>query len=124
GGGYLGRILAAHFAGRGREVVILSRREQPEEGRVRFRRWDGESLGGWAGELEGAEAVVNMAGRSVNCRYTDENRREIYDSRLKSTRVVGEAIARCAEPPPVWVNSSSATIYRYALDHPMDEATG
>jgi len=86
--------------------------------------WDGEHLGAWAGELDGAVAVVNMAGRSVDCRYTERNKAEIYDSRLRSTRVIGEAIARCANPPKVWLNSSSATIYRHALDREMDEATG
>jgi uncharacterized protein (TIGR01777 family) len=74
--------------------------------------------------VDGADAVVNLAGRTVNCRYTAKHRREIYDSRLLSTRVIGEAIAAARRPPGVWVNSSSATIYRDARDRAMDEATG
>jgi hypothetical protein len=74
--------------------------------------------------LEGRAAVVNLAGRSVNCRYAPGHRREIYDSRLESTRVLGQAIARCANPPAVWLNSSTATIYRHATDRAQDEATG
>src|SRR5436190_2195710 len=122
GAGYLGAVLGRYFVQRGFRIVILSRQERPEKVAVRTVVWDGESLGDWAKEFEGAAAVVNLAGRSVNCRYNERNRREIYDSRLHSTRVVGEAIARCADPPRVWINLSSATIYRHALDRPMDEA--
>jgi hypothetical protein len=86
--------------------------------------WDGATLGDWQRELDGAAAVINLAGRSVNCRYDERHRREIYESRLRSTAVLGAAIAACAAPPPVWLNSSSATIYRDARDRPMDEATG
>ena len=124
GSGYLGRLLTQHWAGRGYRVVVLSRRGGEDHGRVLHLPWDGERLGPWARELEGAEAVLNMAGRSVNCRYHARNRREIYDSRLRSTRVLGEAIAACARPPRTWINAASATIYRHALDRPMDEATG
>jgi uncharacterized protein len=124
GAGYLGRALTEHFVAQGWEVVVLSRQEWPDRERVRFVDWDGATLGDWAGEFEGAAAVVNLAGRSVNCRYNTANKREIYMSRLLSTTAVGQAIAACREPPPVWVNASSATIYRHALDRPMDEATG
>lgn len=133
GGGFLGEILARHFALQGREIVILSRRSTDDEafdtshegaGRIRFVRWDGETSGAWARELDSADAVINLAGRSVNCRYHARNRREILQSRLHSTAAVGAAIARCEHPPPVWINSSSATIYRHALDRPMDEAGG
>lgn len=124
GSGFLGRSLARFFVKQGREVVVLSRRvAQPEPG-VRFVEWDGATLGDWRRELDGAAAVVNLAGRSVNCRYDERHRREIYDSRLRSTAVLGEAIAACDAPPPVWINSSSATIYRDARDRPMDETTG
>lgn len=124
GGGFLGGVLARYSGDLSYRAVILSRRERPDEGAIRYVRWDGETLGDWAKEIEGAEAVVNLAGRSVNCRYNEKNRREIYESRLRSTRMVGEAIACCERPPGVWINSSSATIYRHALDRPMDEATG
>jgi uncharacterized protein (TIGR01777 family) len=91
---------------------------------VLYCRWDGATVGDWAKYFEGAAAVINLAGRSVNCRYNERNKREIYDSRLHSTRVIGEAIAACVKPPAVWINSSSATIYRHALDRDMDEESG
>ncbi len=117
GAGFLGRLLQVHLVARGFEVVVLSRRTGA--GAI---RWDGETLGPWATELEGAEAVVNLAGRSVDCRYHKRNRRLIMDSRIKSTRVLGEAIARCARPPKVWLNSSTATIYRHTFGPAWDEA--
>ncbi len=117
GAGCLGSLLRDHFVAAGFEVVILSRRAGP--GTV---VWDGETLGAWAVELEGAAAVVNLAGRSVDCRYTAANRRQIMDSRLRSTRVLGEAIARCERPPKAWLNSSTATIYRHTFGPAWDEA--
>jgi hypothetical protein len=93
-------------------------------GLVRQARWDGRTLGPWAEELEGALAVVNLAGRSVDCRYHARNRRLILDSRIESTRILGEAIAGCSRLPRAWLNSSTATIYRHSLDRTMDEATG
>ena len=121
GSGFLGRILAPWFAKRGWTVVVLSRGGSVPVNGVRSVKWDGHSLGDWAGELEQAAAVVNLAGRSVNCRYHRRNREEILRSRVASTRILGEAIARCASPPPVWLNSSTATIYKHSLDRPMDE---
>ncbi len=103
---------------------MLSRKAKAIGHGIRCIRWDGETLGEWARELEESLAVINLAGRSVNCRYNENNKRDIDESRLRSTRTVGEAIAACRTPPAVWLNSSSATIYRHALDHPMDEATG
>lgn len=117
GAGCLGRLLRDRFVAAGFEVGILSRRAGPATV-----VWDGETLGPWAGELEGAEAVVNLAGRSVDCRYTAANRRRIMDSRLRSTRVLGEAIARCECPPRVWLNASTATIYRHTYGPAWDEA--
>lgn len=124
GAGYLGRYLAAHFVGQGCEVVVLSRTARQPHDSVRYVAWDGATHGDWVGELEGAAAVINLAGRSVNCRYNARNRRAIYDSRLDSTRVLGAAIAASTRPPRVWLNASSATIYRHALDRAMDEWTG
>src|SRR5207247_4717553 len=91
---------------------------------IRLVGWDGRTLGDWARELEGARALINLVGRSVNCRYNERNRREILESRVDSTRVLGEAIARCNRPPRVWLNASTATIYKHTFDRPMDEATG
>jgi uncharacterized protein (TIGR01777 family) len=87
-------------------------------------RWDGATLGPWAAELDGCDAVINLAGRSVNCRYTPANRRLIIDSRVLSTRVVGEAIARAARPPRTWLQMSSAAVYAHRFDAPNDETTG
>lgn len=124
GSGFLGRVLANWFAKRGWDVVVLTRTPAADKGPARSVVWDGASLGDWAGEFEGAYAVVNMAGRSVNCRYHARNRRQMLDSRLDSTRVIGEALARCGKPPAVWLNSSTATIYKHSYDQAMDEATG
>jgi uncharacterized protein (TIGR01777 family) len=86
--------------------------------------WDGRTRGAWVGELEGSDICINLAGRSVNCRYTEANRREIYDSRVVSTRLLNDVMGSLEAPPPVWLNASTATIYRHALDRPMDELTG
>jgi uncharacterized protein (TIGR01777 family) len=120
GSGFLGQELARYFAARGWEVVVLAR--SPQTGRAaREVRWDAATLGDWARELDGAEAVINLTGRTVDCRYTEKNRREIMDSRVNSTRVIGEAIARCTKPPRVWMNASTATLYRHNFDEPWDE---
>jgi uncharacterized protein (TIGR01777 family) len=103
---------------------VLTRSPGPSESGVTQVLWDSRTLGPWTTELEAADAVVNLAGRHVNCRYHARNRRAIFDSRVESTRVLGEAIRRCRRPPPVWLNSSTATIYKHAYDRPMDEFTG
>ena len=131
GTGQVGTLLARAFAADGHEVVVLSRTPTPAPWRVV--RWDAETVGNWwdppacgdwAGELDGADAVINLAGRSVNCRYSAANRKLILDSRVNSTRAVGQAIARATRPPRVWVQSSTATIYAHTYDAPNDEATG
>jgi len=122
GTGQVGTILARDLAARGDEVVVLSRRPAPAPWRVV--PWDARTVGAWAAELDGADVVVNLAGRSVNCRYTPGNRRLITDSRVESTRAVGEAIARAARPPSAWLQMSTATIYAHRFDAPNDEATG
>ena len=98
---------------------------------VNFRRmisialpWDAESLGEWAGALEDVDVLINFTGRSVNCRYNAGNRREILESRQRSTEVLGEAIRGLAHPPKVWMNASTATIYRHCFDRAMDETSG
>ena len=120
GTGQVGTLLARAFAADGHEVVVLSRTPTPAPWRVVH--WDAETVGDWAGELDGADAVINLAGRSVNCRYSAANRKLILDSRVNSTRAVGQAIARAARPPRVWVQSSTATIYAHRFDAPNDEA--
>jgi NAD dependent epimerase/dehydratase family enzyme len=124
GGGFLGRVLADWFAARNREVVVLTRSPRSGDGSARYVGWDGRTLGTWTAELENAGALINLAGRSVNCRYHARNRREILRSRVDSTRILGEAISRSGQPPRVWLNSSTATIYKHSIDRSMDEATG
>ena len=122
GTGQVGTLLARAFHARGDEVVVLGR--SPAPALWRTVSWDAATIGDWAGELEGADVVVNLAGRSVNCRYTPENRRQIMESRVLSTRVVGAAIARSPRPPRIWLQASTATIYAHRYDAPNDEATG
>src|SRR5260370_37848838 len=122
GSGQVGTVLARAFHKGGHDVVVLSR--TPASKPWRTVAWDGESLGDWVAEIEGADAIVNLAGQSVNCRYNDHNRRVIKDSRVKSTRVVGDAIAQAWKPPRVWLQASTATIYAHRFDAPNDEANG
>ncbi len=125
GSGLLGRHLSAAFGGRGDEVVVLSRDPAfAAPGVARTAAWDGRTLGPWAGEVDGADVVINLAGRSVNCRYTPANRRLITESRTESTRVVGEAIAGARRPPRAWLQASTATLYAHRFDAGNDEATG
>ena len=126
GSGQVGRILARAFGAEGDEVVVLGRGPASSgvPGVARHVTWDARTLGDWAAEVDGADVLVNLAGRNVNCRYDAHNRREIMDSRVASTRVVGEAIAAAKSPPAVWLQSSTATIYAHRYDAPNDEATG
>ena len=118
----MGTVLARALHQSGNEVVVLSRRPASESWRTV--EWDGETLGDWVGEFEAADAIINLAGQSVNCRYNDQNRRIIKDSRVKSTKVVGDAIAQAWKPPRVWLQASTATIYAHRFDQANDEATG
>jgi uncharacterized protein (TIGR01777 family) len=122
GSGQVGTVLARAFRADGDEVVVLSRRMARAAWRVV--QWDARTIGDWMREVDGADVVINLAGRSVNCRYNDRNRREITESRVDSTRVIGEAIARAKRPPRVWLQASTATIYEHRLDAPNDEYSG
>ena len=122
GSGQVGTILARAFHGDGHDVVVLSRRTQHLSWRVV--QWDGATLGAWQREIDGADVVVNLAGRSVNCRYDAAHRHEILDSRTASTRAIGEAIGRASRPPHVWLQASTATIYAHRFDAANDERSG
>jgi uncharacterized protein (TIGR01777 family) len=121
GSGQVGNILARHFHANGHAVVVFARR--PARAPWRVIPWDGVNPGSWIKELDGA-VLINLAGRNVNCRYNATNRHEIMESRVHSTRLLGEALNEVAHPPRLWMNASTATIYRHAPDRPMDEYTG
>ena len=119
GSGHLGTALTGSLRRAGHSVVILSRNvESPGQ------LWDGRTLGAWAEAVDGADVVINLAGRSVDCRYGPRQRQEILRSRVDSTQVIGEAIARAAKPPRLWLQSSTATIYAHRYDAPNDEHRG
>jgi uncharacterized protein (TIGR01777 family) len=121
GTGQVGSLLTRALRGSGHDVVVLSR---GGTSKARVVPWDGRTVGPWASELSGADVVVNLAGRSVNCRYTEANRRAMMSSRIDSTRAVGAAIERSARPPRLWLQMSTATIYAHRLDASNDEKTG
>jgi uncharacterized protein (TIGR01777 family) len=120
GSGFIGRFLEKRFTQDGHEVAVLTRNPKLKNDIY----WDGETAGEWTEQLNGADILINMAGKSVDCRYTEANKKRIYDSRLKSTQILVEVIAALSNPPTIWLNSSTATIYRHAEDRPMDEDTG
>lgn len=121
GTGHLGQLLVRHLGQRGHEIVVLSRARSERPGLM---HWDGCSPGPWVRALDGADAVINLAGRSVNCRYNKANLQEMMDSRVLSTQAIGRAIEAAARPPRVWLQMSTATIYAHRFDAPNDEATG
>jgi uncharacterized protein (TIGR01777 family) len=122
GSGQVGQVVARALQAQGHEAVVLGRGGRLSAGRLVV--WDGRTPGEWSRELDGADAVFNLAGRNVNCRYTEANLAEMRASRIDSTRAVGEAIARAVHPPRVWLQMSTATIYAHRFDAPNDEHTG
>lgn len=124
GSGAVGAACVRYFAPLATELVILSRQPARPAGKVHTVIWDGKTTGLWAKSLDGADLLINLTGKNVNCRYTAVNQAAILSSRLDSTRVLGEAIQHMAHPPKVWIQMSSATIYRHAEDRPMDEEQG
>jgi uncharacterized protein len=123
GTGFLGEVLERHFLTEGHPVVVLTRNPKSYRGRATAVAWDGSTLGPWAKHLEGAAAIINLCGKSVDCRYTPANRALLHSSRVPPTQVLGQAIAQCTQPPAVWMNASTATLYRHNLgDTPWTEA--
>lgn len=124
GSGYLGTVLKEYFGPIAREVIILSRHARADEANIRTVVWDANQAGDWTNQIEDADLLVNLCGKNVNCRYTEGNKKEIIASRVVPTTLLGEVINAMGHPPKLWVNITSATIYRHAEDHPQDEETG
>ncbi|WP_165750094.1 TIGR01777 family oxidoreductase [Cellulophaga sp. Z1A5H] len=124
GSGFLGKEIASYFTAKFTDIVILTRGTTETKNGFRYVTWDGKTLGAWQEEFRSCEVLINMAGRSVDCRYTPKNKKLIMDSRVDATKILGEVISKSKNPPQVWINSSTATIYRHSLDQQMDEATG
>jgi uncharacterized protein (TIGR01777 family) len=124
GSGFIGRGIIRYLGEKDYEFIILTRNPKKRNDQVKEIYWDAKTLGPWTAELENAEALINLTGKSVNCRYTEKNKREIINSRTYSTGILGTAVLQLKLPPKIWLNSSSATVYRYSEDKNMDEFTG
>ena len=124
GNGYLGGVLANYYKDKAGQVIILSRKPKAAEGNISTIVWDGKTAGAWVTDLEGADLLINLCGKNVNCRYTKANRDELFSSRLVPTKLLGDVVAGLQQPHAVWINITSATIYRHAEDRPQDEETG
>ncbi len=124
GNGYLGGVLAKHFSPITDEIIILSRQAQPKNGNIETVVWDGKTTGEWTKALKNADLLVNLCGKNVNCRYNTKNREEIIQSRLQPTALLGKVIQEMENSPKLWINVTSATIYRHAEDRYQDEING
>ena len=124
GTGFLGQAIIDRFSKQGTQIVVFTRGGNWNVGNTSYIHWDGKTVGEWTKELEGADVLINLTGKSVDCRYNEKNKAEIISSRVDATKILGEAINKTTNPPKVWLNSASATIYRHAEDKPMDEFTG
>lgn len=122
--GFLGRVLSRYFLQKNWNVIGIARTADGVIKGVDYVQWDGLTMGVWAEALEWVDVLVNLAGRSVNCRYNEKNRQAILDSRVKTTQLLAEAIKACKNPPKVWLNSSTATIYRHAEDRAQTDEDG
>lgn len=120
--GFMGKALVSYFK-KEHQIIALQRKTQANETNVNYCVWDGKTLGTWADEFEGADVVINLAGKSVDCRYNEKNKAEIFSSRLESTAIIGKAIEQCAVKPKLWINAASATIYQHSFV-PMTEKNG
>lgn len=120
GSGFLGQVLENHFSKKSYHIKILTRNPIKENQIL----WDAKTIGNWVSELENSEAIINLTGKSVDCRYTEQNKKLIYDSRIDATKIIGKAINLCESPPKVWFNSSTATIYEHSLNKEMTEENG
>ena len=124
GTGFLGEVLVNHFQDKFDEIVILTRGKSRVSNKIKFVNWDAKTLSGWELELENATVLINLAGKSVDCRYSEANKKEILSSRIDSTNVLNNAVLQCENPPKHWLNSSTSTIYRHSEDKQMTEQNG
>jgi uncharacterized protein len=124
GSGQMGTAIASHFKTKCKEIIILSRQPTKIQDNIRTITWDGKIIGDWYKEIEGADILINLTGKSVNCRYTEANKKEIFDSRTNSIDILAKAIKLCKQAPLLWIQSASATIYRHAEDRAMTETNG
>jgi len=124
GSGYLGSGLVNYFRDQASDIVILSRQPKETDSHVRTVVWNASSFGEWTSELENADVIINLTGKSVDCRYSEQNKKQILNSRLDSTAIIGKAIQQCKTPPRIWINASSATIYKASFDKFMTESKG
>lgn len=120
GSGFLGQVLKSYFKQKEYKVIVLTR--QPKKENEIY--WDANNLDNWASVLENSDVLINLTGKSVNCRYNEKNKKLIYDSRINSTNILGLAINLCENPPKLWMNASTATIYRDSYDKEMSEENG
>jgi uncharacterized protein (TIGR01777 family) len=124
GTGFLGNVLLNHFKGKFEEIIVLTRGESKTIGTIKYVNWNAKTLSGWEKELEDTYALINLTGKSVDCRYTEFNKNEILNSRIDSTKIINQAVLQCKNPPIHWLNSSTSTIYRHSIDKEMDEYSG
>lgn len=120
GTGFLGQNLEKYFTEKGDQVYILTRNPK----RKNEIYWDAKTIGEWKNSLEQSDILINLAGKSVDCRYHEKNKAEIYASRINSTKILQKAVNLCSEPPKVWLNASSATIYVHSEKHMNTEENG
>lgn len=121
GTGQIGGALVKHFKGITDKIIILGRAPGKQEGNLYYFNWDGKNIDTWSKEIEGADILFNLAGKNVNCRYTEKNKKEIFDSRTNSVEVLAKAVEGCKDAPKLWIQSASATIYRHSEDKAMTE---
>ena len=124
GTGFLGKVLINHLKNKFKEIVILTRGKSETKNQIKNVNWNAKTFSGWEKELENADVVINLAGKSVDCRYTEKNKAEILTFRNDSTKILNEAILLCKNPPKHFINSSTATIYHHSEDKEMDEYSG
>lgn len=124
GTGFLGQVLVNHFKNKFEEIVILTRGKSQTLDGIKYVNWNARTFSGWEKELENATVLINLAGKSVDCRYMKKNKKEILLSRIESTKILNKAVLNCKNPPKHWLNSSTSTIYRFSLDKQMDEVDG